>query len=132
MMNASSVATSSWEDVRHPVRSTFLNFNESLAFQDINSLLTDTFFIALNYTPPAQTIDLHGNPLPGYTAPQTFPPDNYAIHTGMTYTAIEVVLEWCVQTFAVSVVNGTTSTQRPGFHRNFTRDNQGLSLDNLP
>ncbi|KAK3660689.1 hypothetical protein LTR56_000447 [Elasticomyces elasticus] len=74
-----------------------LQFHDSVAFRDVNAPIADVFMIYQNGTKG---------------------PMNAARHN--TYAAVEFILEWCVQEYTTSVINGTAITQRKDAYRNFS------------
>ncbi|KAK4890576.1 hypothetical protein LTR27_010738 [Elasticomyces elasticus] len=77
-------------------------FSESVAFKGVDTPLADVFVFVMNGTENQHA----------------------------TYTAIEFVLEWCVQNFTTTVTNGSAVTQRHNAFRNFTQSSSG-SLPSL-
>jgi hypothetical protein len=72
---------------------TGLNFSTSIAFQNVSLPLADIAVLYLS---------------------------NYDTKGGKMYAAAEFVLEWCVQNFTTTVVDGKATTQRLNSFRNFT------------
>lgn len=72
-----------------------LNFTDSIAFKDSTRPVANVFMIYANST------------------------ESSADHPG-TFSAIEFVLEWCVQNFTTTVANGVASTQRHDSFRTFS------------
>lgn len=73
-----------------------LNFSDSIAFKNISAPIADVFFIYQN--PPTPTHESEG------------------------YSAIEFVLDWCVQTLNTSVTNGIPTTLKLDEFHNFDDD----------
>ncbi|KAL8727516.1 MAG: hypothetical protein Q9166_005987 [cf. Caloplaca sp. 2 TL-2023] len=71
-----------------------LNFSNSIAFKDSALPVADVFMIYAN--------------------------NRYASSPN-PYSAIEFILEWCVQNFTTNVVNGTSTTQRQESFRDFSK-----------
>lgn len=71
-----------------------LDFSDSIAFKDVSAPIADVFFIYQNWT--TTTSEWNG------------------------YSAIEFVLEWCVQTLNTSVTNGASTTQKLEVFNNFS------------
>jgi hypothetical protein len=93
LANLSSVARNlTEEDVSNPGP---LDFADSIAFNDSPLPIADVFLIYLN------TIGPNGH--------------------NSNFSAIEFVLEWCIQNFTTSVTNGTAITQRHESTRDFPR-----------
>ena len=93
LANLSSVARNlTEEDVANPGP---LDFVDSIAFKDSPLPIADVFLIYLNTMGPG-----------GHNA---------------NFSAIEFVLEWCIQNFTTSVTNGTAITQRHESTRDFPR-----------
>jgi hypothetical protein len=89
----------------------FLNFNQSIAFKDIESPLADIFIITRNGS----------NPLP---------PEEGLGDVAYTYAAFEVALSWCVAAYSTTVANGTSSTRMISNDKNFTYVNGSNALIN--
>ena len=85
--------------------SDFLNFNRSSAYKNVSSPIADVFFV---YQPKPQPLSGTGQ---GGTVVEPPDPDP---------NAIEFVLQWCVQTFTTTVLNGIPDTQKTTTFLNFT------------
>jgi hypothetical protein len=87
----------------HITPGTPLNLSESIAFRDVEDPIADVFIIVM-YNPKDWSLKV---------------------------SAIEFVLEWCVQNFTTTVTNGVATTQRDNDHRNFRGQNSPNRPDGL-
>jgi hypothetical protein len=98
-----------------------LNFTDSVAFPRGRAAIADVFFIYKNYT-HAQS------KTPARDEQTVTGPDMRTI-----YTALEFVLEWCVQTYQTTVINGKPSTVRLEHAANFNYNgDDAVSLRLVP
>lgn len=97
LLNLNSVAKKNpiVDNLDNPIS---LDFSDSIAFKNVSLPVADVFII---YTSSVE--DTLSNPA--------------------NFSAVEFVLEWCVQDFTTNVTNGTASTQRFGSYTNFTTPN---------
>ena len=79
----------------------FLNFSQSIAFQDIKSPLADIFIITRNGSTP-------------------LPADVGFGDYAYSFAAFEVALSWCVATYNTTVTNGTSTTNMISNDMDFT------------
>ncbi|KAK4553692.1 hypothetical protein LTR86_009190 [Recurvomyces mirabilis] len=106
IMNVTSAATGTPYDSGDgwgPAKGYQLQFNDSIAFTQTPSPLADAFIMVANSTHsilPANVSD----------------PNELFLQK---YNAYEFMLEWCVQNYSTTVVNGISTTQRLGALRNF-------------
>ncbi|KXL48707.1 MAG: hypothetical protein FE78DRAFT_293237 [Acidomyces sp. 'richmondensis'] len=91
-MNISSATSASPSSLVTGTNPVQINFTETIAFKDVNAPIADVFVIVAN--------GINGEHL--------------------TYTAIEFVLEWCVQSYTTTVSNGSVQTLLDRSLRNFT------------